>query len=162
MIKHESYKKYRNEIIELIRQRKQTYYQRYFEQNKKDSKAIWQGIHEVISFTINKDGGNVSVIIADVNTITDSIEIEQNFNNFLTSTGTNLQRKIPPSKKNFIDYLKKPNSENFFKAPTTSDEISDLINSLKSKKSIGPYSIPTKIMKISKEVISLPHSLSTN
>ena len=31
LIKYESYKKYRNKIIELIRQSKQTYYQRYFE-----------------------------------------------------------------------------------------------------------------------------------
>ena len=42
LIKHESYKKYKNKIIELIRQSKQTYYQHYFEQNKKDSKTIWK------------------------------------------------------------------------------------------------------------------------
>ena len=35
LIKHESHKKYRNKIIELTRQSKQTYHQRYFEQNKK-------------------------------------------------------------------------------------------------------------------------------
>ena len=120
------------------------------------------GIHEVISSTINKNSDNVSAIIADDNTVTDPIEREQNFNNFFTSIGTNLQRKIPPTKNNFTDYLKKTNSENFVIAPTTSDKISDLINSLKSSKSIGSYSIPTKIMKISKEVISLPLSLSTN
>ena len=56
--------------------------------------------------------------------------------------------------------MKKPNSENFILAPTTSDEISDLIHNLKSSKNVGPYSIPTKIMKISKEIIFLPLSLS--
>ena len=66
MIKHESYKKYRNKIIELIRQSKQTYCQRYFEQNKKDSKAVWQVIHEIISFLKNKNSGNVSAIIGNV------------------------------------------------------------------------------------------------
>ena len=42
LIKHESYKKYRNKIVELIRQNKQTYVQHYFEQNKnyKDYKTI--------------------------------------------------------------------------------------------------------------------------
>ena len=160
LIKYESYKKYRDKIIELIRQSKQTYYQRYFEQNKKDSKTIWQGIHEIISSRKNKNGGNVSAIISDDNTITDPVEIAQNFNNFFTSIGTNLQKKIPPTKKNFTDYLKKPNSENFTIAPTTSDEISDLIHNLKSSKSVGPYSIPTKIMKISKEIIYLLLSLN--
>ena len=69
---------------------------------------------------------------------------------------------LPSSKKNFTDYLKKPISKNFITAPTTSDKISDLIHNLKSSKSIGPYSIPTKIMKISKEIISLPLSLLIN
>ena len=104
MIKHESYKKYRNKVIELIRQSKQTYYQHYFEQNKKDSKTIWQGIHEIISSRKNKNGGNVSAIISDDNTITNPVEIAQNFNNFFTSIGTNLQKKILPTKKNFTDY----------------------------------------------------------
>ena len=162
MIKHESYKKYRNKIIELIRQSKKTYYQRYFDQNKKNSKTICQGIHEIISSRKNKNGGNVSAIVSDDNTITDPVEIAQNFNNFFTSIGTNLQKKIPPTEKNFTDYLKKLNSENFIIAPTTSDEISDLIHNLKSSKSIGPYSIPNKIMKISKEIISLPLSQLIN
>ena len=38
LIKHESYRKYKNKIIELIRQSKQTYYQDHFEENKKISK----------------------------------------------------------------------------------------------------------------------------
>ena len=100
-------KKCRNKIIELIRQSKQTYYQRYFEQNKKYSKIIWQGIHEIISSRKNKNGSNVSAIFFDDNTITDPIEIAQNFNNFFTSIGANLQKKIPPTRKNFTDYLKK-------------------------------------------------------
>ena len=58
--------------------------------------------------------------------------------------------------------MKKPNHENFIIVPTTSDEISDLIHNLKSSKSVGPYSIPTKIMKISKEIISLPLSQLIN
>ena len=128
-IKHESSKKYRNKIIELIRQSKQTYYQHQFEQNKKDSKD-----------------GNVYAIIADNNTITDPIEIAENFNNFFTSIGTKLQKKIPPTEKTFTDYLKKSNSENFIMAPTIPEKISDLIQNLKSSKIVGLYSIPTKII----------------
>ena len=87
--RNESYKIYRNRIIELIRQSKQTYYQRYFEQNEKVFKTIWQGIHEIISSRKNKNSSNVSAIISD-NNVTDPIEIAQNFNNFFTSLGTKL------------------------------------------------------------------------
>ena len=97
--KHESYKKYRNKIIELIRQSNQIYYQPYFEQNKKDSKTIRQGIHEIIPNRKNKNGGNVSAIISDDNTIPDPTEIAKKFNNFLTLIGKNLQKKIPPTKR---------------------------------------------------------------
>ena len=75
------------------------------------------------------------------------MERAENFNTFFTSICTKLQKKIFPTKKTFEDYLKKPNSENFIIAPTTSDEISDLIDNLKSSKSLHPYSIPPKIMK---------------
>ena len=115
-------------------------------------------MHEIIYSRKNRKGGNVSVIIADDNTITGPIEIAENSNNFFTSMSTNLQKKIPPTKKTFTNYLKKPNFVNFIMAPTTSDEISDLIHNLKSNKSVGPSSIPTKILKISKEIISLPLS----
>ena len=42
-------------------------------------------MHEIISSRKNKKGGNVSLIIADDNTITDPIEIAENFNNFFKS-----------------------------------------------------------------------------
>ena len=71
-------------------------------------------------------------------------------------------KKIPPTKKTFTDYLKKPNSEKFIIAPPTSDEISNLIQNLKSSKSAGPYSVPIKIKKISREIISLPLSQLIN
>ena len=61
LIKHESYKKCRNKIIELIRQSKQTYFQHYFEKNKKDSKTIRQGIREIISSRKNKNSSNALV-----------------------------------------------------------------------------------------------------
>ena len=82
----------------------------------------------------------------------------ENFNNCFTSIGKNLQENIPPTKKTFIDYLETPNLENFTPVLTSADEISDLICSLDSSKSVGPCSIPTKILKIAREIVSLPLS----
>ena len=82
----------------------------------------------------------------------------KNLNNFFTSIGKNLQRKIPPTKKTFTDYLKTLNLENFTIGLTSADEVSDLMCSLDSNKSVGPCSIPTKILKIAREIVSLPLS----
>ena len=80
----------------------------------------------------------------------------KNFNNFFTAIGKNFQEKIPPTKKTFTDYLKTPNVENFTIFLTSANDISDLICSLDSSKSVGPCSIPTKILKIARKIVSLP------
>ena len=113
---------------------------------------------EILSSRKTKKGVNASTIIADDNTITDPIGIAKSFSNFFISIGTNLQNKMPITKNMFTDHLRKTNSENFIVVlPATADKIIDLPYNLKLKSSkiIGPYSIPIKIMKISKETISL-------
>ena len=111
LIKHKPYRKYRNKIIELIRKSKQTYYQHHFEQKKKIPKQYGKVFMKSHLPQKNKKGGNVSAIIADDNTITNPIEIAENFNDFFTSIGANLQKKTPPTKNTFTDYLKKLNSK---------------------------------------------------
>ena len=54
---------------------------------------------------------SISTIVVDGNTITAPTEMAECFNNFFTSVGKNLQKKIPPTKKTFTNYLKTPNLE---------------------------------------------------
>ena len=89
-----------------------------------------------------------------MNTITDQKHIAEHFNNFFTSIGKNLQKNIPPTKKHFSSFLKNPNNLTFFITPTTVEEVNDLISDLKASKSIGPSSLPTKIMKQSNDIIA--------
>ena len=72
---------------------KQTYYQKYFEENKKKSKRTWQGIHEMISFQKSKK--DISKIIVDCNTISDATEMVVKFNNFFMSIEKILKKKDP-------------------------------------------------------------------
>ena len=66
------------------------------------------------------------------------------------------------TKQIFTDYLKTTNLENFTISLTSADEISDLICLLNSSKSVGPCSIPTKILKIATEIVLLPLSKLIN
>ena len=84
--------------------------------------------------------------------------IAEHFSKFFTEIGTNIQNKISPTKKYYTDYLLNPNKETFFITPTTDEEISDIISDLNIRKSTGPNSIPTKVMKQIKDVISAPFS----
>ena len=47
-IKEKSFKKYRNKIVDLIKINRKSQYHKFFVENKRNSKAIWQGIHDII------------------------------------------------------------------------------------------------------------------
>ena len=153
ILKLNMYKKYRNKIAELLKLSKQSYYQKFFADHKK---IIWKGIHEIVYSKKNKKDSRVSALAKDGKTITNASEMTECFNNFITSIGKNWQKQIPPTKKLFKDYLKNPTTENFFSTPTTPEEITDIIRTLKSSKGVGPFSIPTKVLKIAKQELSIP------
>ena len=60
--------------------------------------------------------------------------------------------------KNYIDYLTNPSEKTFFYRPTTLDETEDIIKILSVGKSLGPNSIPTKLLKQFSKSISIPLS----
>ena len=104
----------------------------------------------------NKKKLNSPTSLIDEGKIINSKNIMEHFNKFFTEIGTNIQNKILPTKKYYTDYLLNPNKETFFITPTTDEEISDIISDLNIRKSTGPNSIPTKVMKQIKDVISAP------
>ena len=66
----------------------------------------------------------------------------------------NLKKTIPRSAKSPIDYLKTSNPYSVFLSPTTKFEVEDVISNLDPLKSIGPNSIPIKLLKILNSYIS--------
>ena len=90
--------------------------------------------------------------------------IAEHFNDYVTSISKELQKRIPPTKTNFRDYLKNPIAESFFLTRTTPEEISDLIQTLSSNKSTGPNSYPRqswrklrmKYLFLSRQSLTIP------
>ena len=56
--------------------------------------------------------------------------------------------------KHFSEYMENNSLNSFFLSPTNKNEISSIISSLNPNKSVGPNSIPTKILKLLKDEIS--------
>ena len=111
--------KYCNDIADLIKINRKSHYQKCFEENKRNSKAILQGIHNIIYSKKSNRINTPSSLLIEANTITDSQDISEHFNNFFTSIGQDLQKNIAPTKKPFSDYLKAPNTDTFYISPTT-------------------------------------------
>ena len=87
-------------------------------------------------------------------TISNPIAISNIFNNYFSSISNNTKHNISYSRKHFSDFLKNRSNISFFVSPTDKKEIENVIFSLDSNKSVGPNSIPTKVLKLLKNDIS--------
>ena len=154
--KHEFYKSYINKTVVLIKTSKRNHYKKYFETNKKNCKALWNGVHEIIYS--KKKGIAPSPLFINEKTITNKKHIVENFNNFFTTIRKKIQDKIHRNKKDYSHYLQHPNPNTFFMTPTSPKKIPDIIQNLNTDKSTGSNSLPTKLLKQTKEIISLPCS----
>ena len=86
-------------------------------------------------------------------TITNKVEISNIFNDYFARIAEKTKENINPSHKHFSDFLKNRTQNSFFLRPTNKSEIQNMISSLDSNKSVGPNSIPTKILKLLKNDI---------
>ena len=160
-IKESSFKIQRNKIVDLIKINRKSHYHKLFDETKRNSKAIRQGIHNIIYSKNAIDLTPLHGLQKEILSLT-----PRTFQN--TSTAVLLQQvkiykeNIAPTKKHFSDYLKAPNTYTFYISPITPKEISELIKTLKSSKSLVLNSIPTNILKRIHETISIPLSTVIN
>ena len=150
---HEQYRTYKNLLSKLMKQSKQIYYTKYFENNWNNIKNTWKGIKTIIP--IKNITTTVPHSIEFTNkTVTDPTGMSNDFNNYFTSIAKKTNSNIKFSPKDYTDYLSYTNTNTFFLTPTDKNEISFIISSLDSHKSPGPNSIPVKILKLLKNDIS--------
>ena len=130
----------------ILKQSKTNYYNHYFETNWSSIKNTWKGIESTL---------NIKSISADsISTISNPIAMSNVFNSYFSSIANNTKRNISFSHKHFSDFLKNRSNISFFVSPTDKKEIKNVIFSLDSHKSVGPNSIPTKVLKLLKNDIS--------
>ena len=130
---HEQYKTYRNLLSTLMKQSKQNYYTKYFENNWNNIKDSWKGIKTIISIK------NITAIVPhsiefNSKTITDPAAMSNVFNNYFTSIVKKTNSNIKFSPKHYTDYLFYSNTNTFFLTPIEKNGISLIISSLDSHK----------------------------
>ena len=150
---HEQYKTYRNLLSALMKQSKQIYYTKYFENNWNNIKNTWKGIKTIIS-TKNITTMVTHSIEFNNRTVTDPTAMSNVFNNYFTSIAKKANSNMKFSPKHYTDYLSYTNTNTFFLTPIDKNETSFIISSLDSHKSSGPNSIPVKNLKLLKNDIS--------
>ena len=151
---HSKFKFYRNKLNHLKRISKSNYYSDYFNRNSNNSKLVWKGIKQIIR--VNPKTNESPAKTGDENReITDKKEISNTICEYFSNTGKQLADAIPN-----VD--KESSSESFCIFPVTSQETVDEISKLMSGKDTGSFSIPVKILKVIKYVISKPLEILFN
>ena len=134
-------------IVDLLKVSKQTHYKKYFEDNRKNCKALWDGIHQIIYSEKKKNNIRPSSLQVNWQTVTDKLNTAENFNNFFILIRKKLQNKIYPTNRDYSHYLRSPNQNTFFSSTISHEEVINFIQDLKTSKSTGPNSLPHKIIK---------------
>ena len=114
-------------------------------------KNTWKGIKSILTIK-NTSSDFPKCLSSNGSTFTNQVEISNIFNNYFASIAEKVN--INYSHKHFFDFLKDKNQNSFFLSPTNKYEIQNVISSLNSNKSVGPNSIPTRILKLLKNDIS--------
>ena len=154
-------KLYRNKLNHLIKVSKRNYYNNYFTSNKNNTKKTWQGIKQIIT-TKPKRVQPPPKITADGVEITDITKIANEFNVFLCNIGYCLANNICQNNTTPLQYLPPKLDNSFYLFPVSESEIVDEISTLNESKATGPFSIPTKILKLLKFFISKPLEILFN
>ena len=78
----------------------------------------------------------------------DPQKIASAFNQYFVNVPKQVDKEIPRTTKSPMDYLTNRIGNSFFLKPTNPSEIEAIILSFKNSKSVGPYSIPVKLLNI--------------
>ena len=140
-------------LSKIFKLGKTNYCNHYFEANWNSIKDTWKVIKSIL---------NIKIISAEIpktltlngNTISNPMEISKIFNNYFSSIASKTKLNISFLNKYFSEFLKNRSNIFFFVSLTDKTEIENVISSLDSNKSVGPNSIPTKILKLLKNDIS--------
>ena len=110
----------------------------------------------------SKDKSAPSLLIINGNVVTNKNCIDEIFNDFFVNTGSSLASKIQKGKRPFNPYLRKSVVNTFFINLVQGSEIEKLISNPNQNKSLGPCSIPVKVLKNHVDVLKQSLTYLTN
>lgn len=140
------YKTIKKHLTSQIMIKKKQHYTSLLNRHKKDSRATWRTINELLGK--RKPNNQIPSLEINNKTITDPTLIANEFNSYFSNIASDLVSKLNKRNvKNFSNYLNRQSSNSFFLKPTTASEIQDVLKSLKNKLSAGIDGIPCQIVK---------------
>ena len=139
------------------------HYNNYFSYNSNNIKNIWKCIKQIITL-IPQSMNLPNKIIKDDSIFTKVNDIANAFNDYFSNIGNNLANSLPHTSLSPLSYLDSQYTDtgSFYLLPVTSHEIEKEIYNHNLAKPSGPFSIPTKLLKLLKCYLSKPLEILFN
>ena len=151
----EKYKTYNSLYNSVKRQAINLYYKKRFQECKKDIKASWEAVKEVLQSKKVKE--NIpNYFCQGNNKIIGSLNIANGFNEFFSEIGCELARKFSDSQETFREFLGEEVQTDFTFPPLTTETLEIVANNLKPKLSCGPDKISSRLLKDILPIIIIP------
>lgn len=155
----DQYKKYSNDLNNVIKKQKVDYFKKKVEKNSSCSKNLWDITNEFCGMQKNRT--NIyTVKNAKGDKINNNNEMSNMFNSFFSNIGKSLANNIVQDLEQ--QPVTKVQSNSIFLNPTTPFEIKKFINELKNNKSPGIDEITAKTLKEISEYIAVPLAFIIN
>ena len=150
------YRTVQNEITDLTRKGKKEYYNKYFMENKANMHRIWNGINEIINVK-SKVFNSPSTIKSNGKTISDPKEIAACFNTYFTNIAEDIIKKRKYNGRiSHKKYLSEPLDKSIVLPDIHAMDVAIAMSTLNPQKGLYPNGLPTKILLMFKDILSLP------
>ena len=137
------------------------YYNKYFSYNSINIKNIWMGIKQIVTLK-PKSLNSPNKIIKNNSIVTDAKLIANAFNDYFSNVGNEIANSLPATNISPLNFMDSKPINSFCLFPVTQQEMELEIHKLKVEKSSGPFSIPTKLLKLLKCFLSKPLEIIFN
>ena len=153
-IYHLDFKRYKSMINRLPRINKSKYYKKFFSEHKTYlNKQTWEAGRSLINVKI-KSNKQIKSLNINNQIETNPKIISEAFSKFFSIIVKDVDNKIIPTNKTHKDYLNASVVNSLFLTPANDEEVESQIKEMNTSKSVGPYSMPTNIFKLSCSVLS--------
>lgn len=158
------YKTYKNKLTNIMRSCKRQYYSSSLEKNKTNIKGTWRLLHEIINKKkVTKDYPTSFYTNTDT-VVKDNKAIADHFNDYFVNVGKNLANSITSPKICSLNYSNKITriKDSMFIRETNEQEILDIVNKLKGKKSTDRDSFNMFLIKNIIDCVAKPFTYICN
>ena len=152
--KETKYKRYKNKLIDIIRNCKKEYYNKLLDMNKNNVKGTWKILNKIIKNNTNSN--YIDYIMENEKTIDNMTEVVEGFNDFFVSVGPKLAKEIPPPKMGRVNNMDERTTDSIFLRKTDRNEIIDIVQNFKNKASIDWNGIDMKLIRTVIDAIADP------